>query len=382
MNVVLSYNTSLSAVSNFQGISNGEIIQYNNFPILAFNCQEKDLNFIQNLEGVIFIHEPKNFRIYNKILEQLDKLCSLSEQKRQAISVINISISPGSYPFEATEPMNIAMRIASEKGFNIVVAVGNSGPKQNTLNPWSVAPWVIGVGASDQSGKELWERSSIGIPDHPFYHPTVVTHGKDVPVLVPQTVDLEKDKTHGTKVVSIALAVVKGDGEGLDSGTSLAAPSVSRICLYIIKFIDILDTTNRLLKKISQTGVIDLNDAMILSTMEPLPKLFYELNQHNLDYTVTSSPSLVKQFITSMAKPMPEYSLHQVGAGFVSDDIAKAYLSKFSTRDFISFFCHDTIDISSLQLENSLNPILPIEVIENMMKEVREQSNALDCPVA
>jgi hypothetical protein len=206
-----------------------------------------------------------------------------------------------------------------------------------------------------------------------------VTNGKDVPVLVPPTFDQKKE--HGTKVASIALAAVKGDGEGLSAGTSLAAPSVSRICLYIIKFIDILDKADRQLKKISKTGEIDLADAMFLSTVEPLPKLFSELNQHNLDYAVESSPSLVKKFITSMAKPMPEYSLHQVGAGFVSDDIAKAYLSKFSTRDFIRLFCRDTIDISCLQLENSPNPILPIEVIENMMKEVREQSNVLDCPV-
>jgi hypothetical protein len=114
MNVVLSYNTSLTVLSNFQDISNGEITQYNNFPILAFDCQEKDLNFIQNLEGVICLHKPKNFRIYNRILEQLDRLCSLSELERQACPVINLSISLGSYPFEETEPMNIAMKLASE----------------------------------------------------------------------------------------------------------------------------------------------------------------------------------------------------------------------------------------------------------------------------
>jgi hypothetical protein len=379
MNIVLAYDTSLTSASNFQSISSAEIIQYNNFSILAFDCLEKDINFVRSLKGVISVHEPRNFRIYSKILEQLNRLCSFSEQERQNFSVINISISPGSYDFEVTEPMNIATRVATESGLIIVFAVGNDGPRQNTLNPWSVASWVIGVGASNEEGKELWESSSIGIPGHPFYHPTVVANGKDVAVLLPPKTDRKRE--HGTNVASIALAAVMGNGEGLRSGTSLAAPCVSRICLYIIKFIDILDKTDRLLKKIAQTGAIDLTDAMFLSTVEPLPKLFNVSREYHLAYVIKSSPSVVKEIIVSMAKPMPEYSTHQVGAGFVSDDVAKAYLCKFSMSNFINFFCDDAADSACLQLENSFTPIMSIEIIESIIKEVREQSKVLDCPV-
>lgn len=379
MNIVLAYDASLTSSSNFQSISSTEIIQYDNFSILAFDSLEKDINFVRDLEGVVNVYEPKNFRIYTKILEQLDRLCSLSEQERQDVPVINISISPGVYDFEATEPMNIATRVATESGFIIVFAVGNDGPGQNTLNPWSVAPWVIGVGATDEGGKELWGGSSIGIPDHPSCHPTVVAHGKDVAVLLPPKTD--QKRAHGTNIASIALSAVEENGEGLSSGTSLAAPCVSRICLYITKFIDILDKTDRLLKKISKTGAIDLADAMFLSTLEPLPKMFSLLKEYGLVYTTKSSPSLVKGIIMSMAKPMPEYYVHQVGAGFVSDDIAKAYLSKFSMGNFIDFFCSGTADSTCLQLENSFTPIMPIEIIESIVQEVREQSKALDCPV-
>src|SRR3989454_235963 len=72
------------------------------------------------------------------------------------------------------------------------IAAGNDGPDQNTLNPYSVAPWVIGVAASCsatdtlaqrvhcQPGGMLADFSSRGVPGDPLYHPTVTAPGVHV----------------------------------------------------------------------------------------------------------------------------------------------------------------------------------------------------------
>jgi hypothetical protein len=41
-----------------------------------------------------------------------------------------------------------------------------------SLNPYSVAPWVIGVAAGTKDGK-LADFSSRGIEGDPLYHPTI-----------------------------------------------------------------------------------------------------------------------------------------------------------------------------------------------------------------
>lgn len=49
--------------------------------------------------------------------------------------------------------MNVATRILAENGITVVVAAGNFGPANNTLNRWAVAPWAIGVGAAYADGQ-------------------------------------------------------------------------------------------------------------------------------------------------------------------------------------------------------------------------------------
>ena len=73
-----------------------------------------------------------------------------------------------------------------------VFAAGNDGPAANTINPYSVAPWVISVGAADKSGA-LADFSSRGnpgetgtftMPDGQTWtyssQPTVVATGVDI----------------------------------------------------------------------------------------------------------------------------------------------------------------------------------------------------------
>lgn len=64
--------------------------------------------------------------------------------------------------FDPADPINIASYAAYNSGMTVVFSAGNSGPGENTLNPYSVAPWTISVGAGDVNG-ELADFSSRGV---------------------------------------------------------------------------------------------------------------------------------------------------------------------------------------------------------------------------
>src|SRR5437660_6929711 len=120
----------------------------------------------------------------------------LDHQQQYNIKVVNNSWGT-SGPFDPKDPINKATKKVHDKGITVVFAAGNDGPDQNTLNPYSVAPWVIGVAAgcklvtpdptnsavhcADQTGQNrpawLADFSSRGIPGSSLYHPDITAPG-------------------------------------------------------------------------------------------------------------------------------------------------------------------------------------------------------------
>ncbi len=157
---------------------------FKHFPLVGFLVERTKIDQLSRLPCVEHIHEiPDDYSLdYLRIVKGLHYVLEYNESEMHpGISVVNMSLqAPDSHLFEEKEAMNVATRILTERGIVVVIAAGNFGPENNSLNRWSVAPWVIGVGAGYADGKRLWERSSRGIPDDPLYHPTVVAPGVDV----------------------------------------------------------------------------------------------------------------------------------------------------------------------------------------------------------
>src|SRR5207302_11437615 len=62
--------------------------------------------------------------------------------------------------FDANDPVNIATKIMHDAGVSVVFSAGNNGAQPNSLNPYSVASWVIGV-RSEEHTSELQSRENL-----------------------------------------------------------------------------------------------------------------------------------------------------------------------------------------------------------------------------
>ncbi|MCL5028992.1 MAG: S8 family serine peptidase [Bacteroidetes bacterium] len=87
---------------------------------------------------------------------------ALTHQFQYGIRIVTNSWGTSAAPFDPNDPVNVATKMCYDRGMVITFAAGNDGPAENTLNPYSVAPWVISVAAGDDNGM-LASFSSRGV---------------------------------------------------------------------------------------------------------------------------------------------------------------------------------------------------------------------------
>jgi serine protease AprX len=147
------------------------------------------------------------------VLEGFDYV--LDNAARYGVRVVNCSWGTEGW-FDPDDPINIATRLLYEAGITVVFAAGNQGPSPDTLNPYSVAPWVIGVGSSRKDGR-LSRFSSRGIFEELLYHPALVAPGEAVTAATP------------------FLLNPAGGFYATESGTSFAAPHVAGVVALVLQ---------------------------------------------------------------------------------------------------------------------------------------------------
>jgi len=200
------------------------------------------------------------------VLEGFDYLLARGDDL--GVRVVNCSFSANTV-FDANDPVNIATRMLTDHGINVVFSAGNTGPGLHTLNPYAVAPWVISVGATDTPG-HLASFSSRGDFSSGLFHPTLVAPGVNVVSL----------RGSGVTNVTGAEGLAGADTSRLNaselpyyttsSGTSFSTPQVA--------------------------GAIAL-------MLEANPNL---------------SPAQVKDILQRTATPLPPYYRHEVGTGMLN----------------------------------------------------------------
>ncbi|MFL6209932.1 MAG: S8 family serine peptidase [Pyrinomonadaceae bacterium] len=188
------------------------------------------------------------------------------------VRVVNCSFSAETI-YDTNDPVNVATKMLTDRGVNVVVSAGNTGPGMHTLNPYAVAPWVVSVGATDFKGR-LASFSSRGQFATSLFRPTLVAPGVGITSL----------RAPGINQTSAEGVAVNNDAQNIPaallpfyttaSGTSFSAPQV--------------------------TGTIAL-------MLEANPNL---------------SPAQVRDILARSATPMPSYYAHEVGAGMLNTHAA------------------------------------------------------------
>lgn len=164
----------------------------------------------------------------------------LAHREAWGIRVVNNSWGSSGRMFDPDHPINVATRTLHDAGVVVVLAAGNDGA-EGTINPYSVAPWVISTASASVAGEPSdfssggyehdnslpspvpadrhlhFEGDRVGI-----YHPDVTAPGSDI-------------TSSGTPTgVGVASPAPPG-GTATLSGTSMAAPHVAGVAALLLQ---------------------------------------------------------------------------------------------------------------------------------------------------
>ena len=190
----------------------------------------------------------------------------LEKRAQYNVRVVNCSFSANTI-FDLNDPVNVATKMLTDAGINVVFSAGNTGSGNGTMNPYAIAPWVIGVGATDATGK-LADYSSRGNFGDALQHPSLVAPGTNIISLrnAPTVTGLSGIAGADTQ----RLSATELPYYTTATGTSFSAPQVA--------------------------GAIAL-------MLEVNPNL---------------TPADVKDILSRTATPMPRYFFHEAGAGMLN----------------------------------------------------------------
>lgn len=309
------------------------------------------------------------FELYHSFVKGIE--FALRNKEKYHIRIMNISLGPiaphSSKPFVPNDPVNLATKRAFEQGIVVVVAAGNGGPEERTLNPWSAAPWVIGVGAAINR-TTLADTSSRGDPNDLLHIPTIVALGEYLkPGEEPRPPPGAWTSFAAPRISFLASVCI----EFIETLQSFMNQNVSRIVVGEELAFAWLDTgidESRLTRKHRVPGGRhrDLSER----SRRKLRDLQEFLQSRKIPCVLSAVPENVKMMLKAMAKPM-KGKPHEVGAGFVDQDIATSYLENFSARKFMRLFAKRKLTVREQKaidrFEQHLGPLMSPQEIEMIL---------------
>lgn len=300
--------------------------------------------------------------------ERLAVLLGLDRLVAVGVDAINTSFGYYNEDFDDKEPIQIATRTAAHMGIPVVVAAGNQGPREDSLQVLARAPWVISVGATDNKGR-LLRKSSRG--NRSGSGPTLVSTGTLL------------NQRNGSFWRFIDTFLPK------QGGTSFSAPRVSPIAAVTKRCLEIMNSnfiefqTGDWKKIPTRVSLITIGIADSGPVLEKIPtspyaeqmwqegsiKLFSRstreynwystianfLEKTGIEFHPNVNISVIKNALHQMARTLPNYQEYEVGSGYVDVSDCKSFFSTMLPSKWIQLF--SSVDI----LDNYKNELKSLD---------------------
>lgn len=253
------------------------------------------------------------------------------------VDVINLSLGPSTElpsSMADPDPLYVAIQTAAvTHHVPVVVAAGNKGPGQGTMQFLARSVDVISVGGLDEHGL-LVDTSSRGVPD--VSGPTVVADGRI------DEVD-PRFPTYSTSWAAPKVAVVCAwiklwlmvIARDVDSLTRGKVPGTRTIKVPVVGGID--------------TGANQIPKPSLHTTELPFRKRHLDwysavwalFTKHALSPYISNDVASVRRTLRKLSRPMPGYKRFEVGAGHAGGFILNEFISELLPTTWVKWICEE-----------------------------------------
>jgi hypothetical protein len=335
----------LPALTNFDQLRNIS----HGFDILALVAEVQRQSIASSGITLIGGHTPGKSGAYPVILRedgdlklQLDPSINWSTPAA-IMPVVNMSIGTwaSDYPFLKNDIINLATYCVACRGQLVVVSAGNCGQSSDgskTMSAWAQAPWVLSVGATeDADGKILASYSSRGVIDDSQSGPDVVAWGQSGISNSKEAVGTSYAAPRVTFYAMLCAAALLELRHAMLVALGRETEGVRLVgCGFIDDFGKEINWSPKPRKTVTALPIVGLN----MAGVEALKCL---ISNNDISIDIQGNAKILRFLLLNAARPIERYKNHEIGAGFLSEEIILDYLAKLTGKDILELFAIDGV---------------------------------------